>query len=192
MSDNNYIRLQRAHPRLLIPDLEDSEDSKTLGPIIGYAQEPLLSLAKACEPLVLVVDHISGYITEALANTPDDPADGLTRDESASIRLYTMEWTGESRSLYSILNHTLSTADRESLRPWFKYLKLFLTALAKIQCEPPTIVWRGVQKNVSDEYPLGRELVRIIESSPKGTEKQRERKEATGQTSTLSDSIQIS
>ncbi|CAF3805045.1 unnamed protein product [Rotaria sp. Silwood1] len=159
MSDNNYIRLQRANPRLLIPDLEDSEDSKTLGPIIGYAQEPLLSLAKACEPLVSVVDHISGCITEALANTPDDPADGLTRDESASIRLYTMEWTGESRSLYSILNHTLNTADRESLRPWFKYLKLFLTALAKIKCEPPKTVWRGVRKNISDEYPLGREVI---------------------------------
>jgi hypothetical protein len=95
------------------------------------------------------------YVVVALEGTPDNPPDGLTRDESASIRLYTMEWTGGYKSLYSLLNKTLQTADREDLRPWFRYLKLLLTALAKIRCASPQTVWRGVRKNISDEFPRG-------------------------------------
>ncbi|CAF4232275.1 unnamed protein product [Rotaria sp. Silwood2] len=156
MSDISELRNPRRNARLMI---EDSEDSKTLAPIIGYAQEPLVSLAEACEPLVSVVNHILDYVTGALKNTPDNPTDGLSRDESASIRLYTMEWTDEYKSLYSILNKTLKTADREDLRPWLKYLKLFLTAVAKIECAPAQTVWRGVRKNISDEYPPASQVI---------------------------------
>ncbi|CAF3566749.1 unnamed protein product [Rotaria socialis] len=50
------------------------------------------------------------------------------------------------------------TTDRTSLRPWFKYLKLLLTALVKIPCAPTQTVWRGVRKNVDDEFPKGAEV----------------------------------
>ncbi|CAF1151667.1 unnamed protein product [Rotaria sordida] len=114
-----YIELQvrRENARLVIPD---SQDSKTVGPVIGYAQEPLLPLADACRPLIPIIFNILVYVSNALENTPDNPLDGLTSDESASIYLYTMEWSGGHRSLYSILNETLRTADREQLKPWFK------------------------------------------------------------------------
>jgi hypothetical protein len=54
-----------------------------------------------------------------------------------------------------MLNYTLKTADREDLRPYFKYMKLFLTALAKVPCVPPLTVWRGVTKDLSVEFPPG-------------------------------------
>ncbi|CAF4333760.1 unnamed protein product, partial [Didymodactylos carnosus] len=126
-----------------------------LGPIVGYAEERLLPLSKACAPLTNIIPDLSVYVHMALDETPEEPPDGLTIDESAAIRLYTIEWEGPHRSLYSILNHTLKTADREDLRPYFKYLKLFLTALAKLPCVPQLTIWRGVTKDLSADFPPG-------------------------------------
>ncbi|CAF3772494.1 unnamed protein product [Rotaria sp. Silwood1] len=126
-----------------------------LDPIIGYADEPLLPLFKACAPLTDIIYNLSFYIQLALNETPDHPPNGLTVDESAAIRLYTIEWEGPHRSLYSMLNHALIMADRKNLRPYFGYLKLYLTALVKVPCIPPLTVWRGVTKDISAQYPPG-------------------------------------
>jgi hypothetical protein len=126
-----------------------------LGPIVGYAEEPLLSLAEACVPLIDIIHDILVYVQMVLDDTPAQPPDGLTIDESAAIRLYTIEWTGKRRSLYSMLNRTLKKDSREHLRPYFKYMKLFVTALVKLPCIPPSTVWRGVTKNASAEFPPG-------------------------------------
>jgi hypothetical protein len=125
------------------------------GPVIGYANEPLLPLVKACAPLINIVHDISNYVQFSLNETPEQPPDGLTIDESAAIRLYTMEWEGSHRSLYSMLNHTLKKGTREELHPYYKYLKLLLTALVKLPCVEPLTVWRGVTKNSSAEFPPG-------------------------------------
>jgi hypothetical protein len=70
-----------------------------------------------------------------------------------------MEWkptaTEAHGSLYSHLNKTLKAADRSKLRPWFRYLKLFLTALAKLPVAHHHIVWRGVRKDYSADYEPG-------------------------------------
>jgi hypothetical protein len=155
MNENVELRNRRANHRLII---EDSEISKTLGPIIGFAQEPLLPLVDACAPLRSIISNLLEYVLKALESTPDYPADGLTRDESASIRLYTMEWTGEKSSFYTVLNQTLNTSNRQDLKPWFKYLKLFLTALAKIPCSPPQTVWRGVKKHIREDFSRGTQV----------------------------------
>jgi hypothetical protein len=126
-----------------------------LGPIVEYAAEPLLPLADACAPLMDIIHNLSFYVQMALNETSQELPDELTIDESAAIRLYTIEWEGEGRSLYSMLNHTLKKDDRENLRPYFKYMKLFLTALAKLPCVPPLTIWRGVAKDVSAEFPPG-------------------------------------
>lgn len=126
-----------------------------LGPIVGYAAEPLLPLYKACNPLTSIVHNISLYVQKALDETSEQPPDGLTIDESAAIRLYTMEWESPHPSLYGILNHILKTADRKDLRPFFKYLKLLLTGLVKLPCVPPATIWRGVTKDLSAEFPAG-------------------------------------
>ncbi|CAF1510746.1 unnamed protein product [Rotaria magnacalcarata] len=124
-----------------------------IGPIVGYASEPLLPLYKACAPLNGIIQNILFYVQSALEETSEQPLDGLTIDESAAIRLYTIEWEGSHQSLYSKLNYTLKTASREELRPYFKYLKLFVTALAKLPCTPPSNIWRGVTKDLSAQFP---------------------------------------
>ena len=73
---------QRRDARLLFQDVKSS---KTLGPIIGYAQEPLLPLAEACEPLINIVYDLLKYVSIALDATPSDPPNNLTKDEAASI-----------------------------------------------------------------------------------------------------------
>ncbi|CAF3534719.1 unnamed protein product [Rotaria sp. Silwood1] len=135
-----------------------NNENINLEPIVEYAEEPLLPLAEACAPLINIVDDILTYVQLALDETPEEPADGLTVDESASIRLYTIEWPGSHRSLYSKLNRTLKAVDREELRPYFKYLKLLLTALVKLPCVPSMTIWRGVTKDYSASFPPG-ELV---------------------------------
>jgi len=155
MNEINEIHIQRIQKRFLSRHIDGA---KILDPIIGYAQEPLVSLVDACTPLVDIVTNLSTYVYFALKETSIIPADRLTRNESASIRLYTMEWTDGKRSLYSILNKTLKEGDREELQPWFKYLKLFLTALVKLPCAPPQTIWRGVRKIVSDEFLSGTQV----------------------------------
>ena len=153
---NERREISRRNNRLLIE--EEPKDSVELGPIVGYAQESPLSLFDACIPLVEIVRDILNCVAIALKQIPEQPADGLTRDESAAICLYTMEWIEDEKSLYMILNRTLRTGDRADLRPWYKYLKLFVTAIAKLPCTQRQTVWRGIRLNVSDIFPRGTEV----------------------------------
>jgi hypothetical protein len=130
-----------------------------LGPVSGYADELLLPLIKACAPLIDIIPNLPFYIQLAMNETPEQPPDGLTIDESAAIRLYTIEWEGRQRSLYSMINRSLKKDTRENLRPYFKYMKLFLTALAKLPCLPPSTIWRGVTKDVSTQFPPGTPVI---------------------------------
>jgi hypothetical protein len=137
------------------------EPKKLLPPIFGYARGPLLSLEEACEPLLYIVPRLPSRIAIAKENAKD-PADGLTLNESAAIRLYTMEWKGDDGSspgsLYIYLNRSLRAVDRTVLKPWFPYLKLFLTALAKLKMKPNQIVWRGIPGDLSSQYTKGSEV----------------------------------
>ena len=117
--------------RRLIADIRD-EPKQMLKPISGYEQEPLVSLEEACKPLEDVLDHeLKQNISVAKMNSTE-PICELTSDEFAAIHLYTMEWNAHDNSLYMVLNKTLRLADRSKLRPWFKYLKLFLTGFFKL------------------------------------------------------------
>ncbi|CAF3797369.1 unnamed protein product [Rotaria sp. Silwood1] len=137
------------------------EPKQLLEPISGYAHEPLLPLEEACEPLLNIVPSLPAHIWIAKQNSKN-PSDGLTQDESAAIRLYTMEWDSNTKepniSLYAHLNQTLKGVDRKKLRPWFRYLKLFLTALAKIPAAPRQTVWRGLHLDLSKDYPPGEKI----------------------------------
>jgi hypothetical protein len=118
------------NPRL-IASVRD-EPKRTLQPIDGYEKEPLLSVEAACKPLKDIIDEqLKQNMIIAKMNSRE-PEDGLSPDESASLHLYTMEWKVPEKSLYAVLNRTLRMADRRKLQPWFKYLKLFLTAFFKL------------------------------------------------------------
>ena len=62
----------------------------------------------------------------------------ITRDESAAVYLYTMQ-----TPLIKCFSNALRVGDRQALKSWFAFLKLFITALEKLPSIKATI-WRGV------------------------------------------------
>jgi hypothetical protein len=126
----------------------------TLPPITGYEQMPLVTLEEAIEPLISIVPDVKSML-EIVNENCQELKDGLTRNESASIRLYSMQWQPKERSFNLLLNRTLRDDNREKLKPWFLYLKLFMKSLSKL----PSIhcyVYRGVPNDLSQEYPQGK------------------------------------
>lgn len=152
MSKTGVSILRSKNSRLSVEDIDSSTKHN---PIAGYGQEPLVSLVDACAPLVNIIDDLPTCISIASRCTPDQPSHGLSHAESASIRLYTMEWTDPRRSLASLLNQALQSNEQHQLLPWFKYLKLFLTALLKIPCAPPQIVWGVMKKSIAQRMSDG-------------------------------------
>jgi hypothetical protein len=146
--------------RLISATLSDEpvigNEHNPLSPAItGYANEPLVTLEEACQPLEAFINKLRFYVSMA-KDKSSSPADGLSPDESAAIYLYTLEWTPRKKCFYFILNRTLRAPDRSelTLKPWFKYLKLFLTALAKLPTLPGPnrhhIVYRGLKMKLDD------------------------------------------
>ncbi|CAF3731773.1 unnamed protein product [Rotaria sp. Silwood1] len=128
----------------------NKEPHQMLLPIRGYEKEALLPLEETVKPINELLTDLDIMVDTAKQNSKK-PADGLTSNESAAIHLYTMHWEEPNVSLYTILNNILRSKRREPLKPWFRYLKLLLTALFKLP-SLKTIVWRGVQGNLSDQY----------------------------------------
>ncbi|UJR19368.1 hypothetical protein I4U23_022497 [Adineta vaga] len=154
MNKNQTTTMFHISANRFLETIITNEDSKEhVHAIMDYTKEPLLSLTEACVPLIDIIYNLSSYIQMALNKTPQVPLDGLTVDESAAIRLYTIEWESPHQSLYSMLNSALKTGNRQNLQPYFKYVKLFLTALIKLPCIPPQTVWRGITKNMSNQFP---------------------------------------
>ncbi|CAF3589612.1 unnamed protein product, partial [Rotaria sp. Silwood2] len=130
----------------------NEEPSQTLLPIAGYEKEELLPLEEAVRPITTLLYDLDTKVYIAKRNA-QKPADGLTCDQSAAINLYTIEWEEPHDSLYTLLNRTLRSSERKALKPWFSYLKLFLTALYKL---PSTkgVIWRGIRGDVYDQYNI--------------------------------------
>jgi hypothetical protein len=133
------------------------EPLKILLPIAGYENMPLVSLEEAVEKLVHLLPAIQTYVYVAKQSCKK-PADGLTRDESASIMLFTMGWEPLDKCLYSVLNATLRSINRRKLKPWFLYLRLLLNALFRLPSISRT-VYRGVTLDLSKDYVIGETVV---------------------------------
>jgi hypothetical protein len=133
------------------------EPLRMLLPIQGYENMPLVPLEEAVFPLVSLVPQIKRMVY-IVKERCDDPKDGLTIDESASIMLYTLEWVPKQKSFYFIFNTALRAENRQRLKPWFRYLKLILTALSKLPSSRRCI-YRGVRANLHQSYPKGRIFV---------------------------------
>jgi hypothetical protein len=127
-------------------------------PIRGFEKMPLVSLEEAVVSLISILPEIEDYAYVAKQRCKPIPADGLTIDESAAIMLYSMDWEPQEKCLYFVLNDNLRSEDRRKLKPWFSYLKLILTALAKLPSSSRT-VYRGVKLDLSKKYPEGKKFV---------------------------------
>jgi len=128
---------------------ESELQKKNLTPIAGYWAYPLVSLEKALEPFLPRIYQLDRSIKEAKKHCHYPSKHGLTHDESAAVFLYAVE--ADENSFYRILNKALQEEDRNKVKPWFPYLKLFDEALSKL----PTIsgcVWRGVAGDIGKEY----------------------------------------
>lgn len=127
-----------------------AETHDILLPIEGYEKMPLVSLEEAVVPLISVLPDIRRKAHTAKLKCKN-PADGLTPDQSAAVMLYTMEWEPRDECLYFALNECLRAADRNKLKPWFLYLKLVLTGLARLPSLKRT-VYRGVKRDISSQH----------------------------------------
>ncbi|CAF4042965.1 unnamed protein product [Adineta steineri] len=128
---------------------------KRLPPIHGYLNRPLVSLSKALEPIASTIDQLDRFSKIAKNECHFPSEHGLTRDESAAVYLYTMEWA--ENSFYQVINRALRAEDRSSLKPWFAYLKLFNVAIQKL----PTVeknLWRCVPKDIAKNFKKGEEF----------------------------------
>jgi hypothetical protein len=150
--DNDVSQL-----RLRLFDVAE-EPRRMLPPIQGFEKMPLVPLEEAVQPLVKHIRDIQRYALTAKEKCKSPPAHGLSIDESASIRLYTMQLQPPDKHLYSVLNKTLRDEDRNLLKDWFLYLKLIITSLSKIRSIPRRL-FRGVKLDLSKDYRKGDQIV---------------------------------
>ncbi|CAF1254258.1 unnamed protein product [Adineta steineri] len=135
MSENRFVNST-------LSELQEANRS----PIFGYEDSLILTLEEAVEKLIPLVPNVLAYVMTAKKKYYRH-SDLLLRDESAAIYLYTMP----SPDFYSSLNNTLRAENRHALKPWFAYLKLFITALKKLP-SIKSVVWRGVYSDVSSVF----------------------------------------
>ncbi|CAF3438804.1 unnamed protein product [Rotaria socialis] len=133
------------------------EPLEFLSPICGYEEMPIVSLEAAVEKLVNILPTIQSHAYVAKQRCKN-PTDGLSQDESAAIMLYTMGWEPLDKCLYVVLNATLRTANRQQLKPWLLYLRLFVSALIRL---PPLreTVYRGIKLDLGPEYKKGETII---------------------------------
>lgn len=120
-----------------------------LPPVYGYHAHSLVPLRQALDPVIPRISGLEKFIQIAKTECHYPSEDGLAREESASIYIYTMDW-GET-SLYRLLNADLRKSDRAILAPWHAYLKLFETALEKLPNVTKS-VWRGVNMDLRGDF----------------------------------------
>ncbi len=131
-------------------------ENKRLPACYGYITWKLLPLEKAMEDLQSLLLEIDRFVKYAKIHCTYPNEHNLTKDEAATVYLYTMEMSYDA-SVYRILNQTLRLEDRSKVRPWFAYLRLFDSATSKLPKFKGTI-WRGVNKNVTASFKRGQKI----------------------------------
>ena len=77
----------------------------------------------------------------------------LTREEAFAVHVYTQDsW------FYKEVNRRLRLRERQSLKPFFPYLKLFLTGLHRLEPVDDT-VYRGVKLDLAAKYGVDDDIV---------------------------------
>jgi len=134
-----------------------------LNPIVGLLDKPLFSFDEVINSLEKIISGIEnfGYICNLFADEMDiEKKMNLSNNEISAINLYTRESNPRENSLYFIINKALREQDRSSLKPFFPYLHLLLNAMCKLpKCSPGTVLWRGVEKNISSNYVKGKKII---------------------------------
>ena len=136
-----------AHDRFVNSALSELQEANR-SPIYGYQHLPVLTLEEAIEKIIPLVPGVVDYVSTAKKKCNRNST-LLTWDESAAIYLYSMPIP-----FFSCLNEALRAENRHALKPWFAFLKLFITALEKLPSTKET-VWRGVSGDVGSIFDDG-------------------------------------
>jgi uracil DNA glycosylase len=127
------------------------EGRAELPPITGVLATPLMPFADAITPVGVGFGPYVKRAAEYGRQKAGTPAAGaLSADEIAAIHLYTCE-----SSFYRQMNAALREPDRGRAVPYFGYLRLLFSALAKMEGRREPL-WRGVGLDLRAQYPPGR------------------------------------
>jgi len=148
-----FIPQEVNHIGSRITDVGNEEVGSPLPPLTGLANGPLCSFKEATKLLKPFVKNLDQFENVCLFFAEDQEDSILNTDEIAAIHLYTLEWSPREDSLYFILNNAMRQRNRESLKPFFPYLRLLLNSLAKLpRYSMETVLWRGVRANLEKGY----------------------------------------
>ena len=128
----------------------NKEPDKPLQPLPKLPNKPVPSLRDAIEPIENLIDDLSAYVKLSLDRC-QHPKNGLSRDQSAALYLYSLQWPKGKHSFYDRFNRALRDENRIRVALYYDYLHLFMSALEKI----PSVqgrVWRGVNANLSGGF----------------------------------------
>ena len=143
-------------------DVDPDEDLENESPVYGVQDAEDMPLEEACTVAKAACGQLATWNLElALAAAAravkrlekKGELAPLLRDEARAVHVYTQD-----SLFYKELNKRLRLRDRESLKPFFPYLKQFLNGLHRLAPEDDT-VYRGVRLDLSAKYGKGNDLV---------------------------------
>jgi hypothetical protein len=129
------------------------EGQLELTAIAGVMETPPLGFADAVGPVVRLLKGLDSHVRLSYEfgqqHAGTKAAGSLSAHEIAALHLYTAE-----SAFYRQLNATLRHPDRDQVKPYFGYLRLFLGALSKLKGHTDSL-WRGVALDLRPQYPRG-------------------------------------
>ena len=146
-------KLSREHPFRFFHPLKPSPNHLPL--IDDYQRITLVPLDEALQPLSDFIPYLKSMVASVQKKQSSMAVDPLSIDESASIMLYTLEWTPAENSFYYVMNEALQSSDHYCLTPWFPYLKLLHIALTKLPPMSIRILYRAMRGVVDESYEVG-------------------------------------
>ena len=143
-------------------DVDPDEDLENDSPIHGVHEAEDLTAELACAKAKAACPALTTWdLNLALAAAgravcrPEKEGElgPLTREEALSVHIYTQD-----SSFYKEVNRLLRRRERDALKPFFPYLKLFLTGLHRLTPIDDT-VFRGVKLDLSGKYSEGDDII---------------------------------
>jgi len=143
-------------------DVDPNEDLENESPVNGLQDAEDLTALEACTrakaacPVLATWDlnlalAAAGRTVKRLEKRGELAP--LTREEAFAVHVYTQDsW------FYKEVNRRLRLRERQSLKPFFPYLKLFLTGLHRLEPVDDT-VFRGVKLDLAAKYGVDDEIV---------------------------------
>ena len=142
-SQAHFITETQELHKLYLERLQAGLDLTEMSPVVGVLTLQLCSLPEACAGLGL-----KAAAESAVKSVCHCSASGLGEDEKGAIYLYT------TNCLYRRLNEALRNPNRDKVKVYFEYLRVFLEAYGKMKPKPRSL-YRGIHKDISAQYKVG-------------------------------------